>query len=66
VPSEKEVTTTNLNVGEFQAILLQKIEEQTLYIIEQHDDIDEMKKEMAEYKKQLEEYKKELEELKKK
>lgn len=59
VPSEKEVTSTNLNVGEFQATLLQKIEELTLYIIEQHDDITEMKK-------QLEEYKKELEELKKK
>jgi hypothetical protein len=35
IPSEKEVVDNGINVGEMNALLLQKIEELTLYIIEQ-------------------------------
>jgi hypothetical protein len=34
IPSEKEVVSTNLNLGEMQALQLQKIEELTLYILD--------------------------------
>lgn len=34
IPSEKEVVSTNLNVGEMQALQLQKIEELTLYVLD--------------------------------
>ena len=36
IPSEAEVTKNGINVGEMNAKLLQKIEELTLYLIEQH------------------------------
>lgn len=44
IPSEKEVQEKNLNVGEMQALQLQKIEELTLYIIQLQKQIDELKK----------------------
>lgn len=43
VPSEKEVMEDGLNLGEMDAILLKKIEELTLYIIEQQKEIDGLK-----------------------
>jgi len=46
VPSEKQVTTEGLNVGDNQAVLLRKIEELTLYMIEQNKQIAELKKEV--------------------
>ncbi|MFL9483219.1 hypothetical protein ACI6Q2_10625 [Chitinophagaceae bacterium LWZ2-11] len=61
VPSAKEVADKGLDVGDNQAVLLKKIEELTLYMIE-------MKKENEEVRKQLEsqelKFKKEIEELK--
>ncbi|MCK4662166.1 MAG: hypothetical protein KAT68_04830 [Bacteroidales bacterium] len=42
VPSENEVKENGLNLGEMDAILLQKIEELTLYIIEQNKRIEEL------------------------
>jgi hypothetical protein len=42
VPSEQEIKEDGLNLGEMDAILLQKIEELTLYIIEQDKKIDEL------------------------
>ena len=51
VPSEKEVIEKGVNVGEMNAILLEKIEELTLHLIE-------LKKENEEVKKQLEDLKK--------
>ena len=44
VPSEKEVIANGQNLGEVNAILLKKIEELTLYLIEQQSEIDELKK----------------------
>jgi len=44
VPSEAEVITHGVNIGEMNAILLQKVEELTLYIIDLQKQIDELKK----------------------
>ena len=43
VPSAKEVAEAGVMVGEMQAILLQKIEELTLYLIGQQKEIEELK-----------------------
>ena len=43
VPSEKEIMQNGLNLGDMDAILLQKIEELTLYILEQNQQIGELK-----------------------
>ncbi len=58
VPSEKEVMNNGIDVANMDAILLQKIEEITLYLIE-------IKKENEELKKGNQELKKEIENLKK-
>jgi hypothetical protein len=44
VPNEKEVKEKGINTAEMDAILLQKIEELTLYIVEQQKEINELKK----------------------
>jgi hypothetical protein len=43
IPTTKEVEKNGLDVGDTQALLLQKIEELTLYIIQQQKEIDELK-----------------------
>lgn len=43
IPSEKEVKANGINVGEVNALLLQKIEELTLYVIKQQEEIDMLK-----------------------
>lgn len=43
VPSEAEVNSNGINVGEINSILLKKIEELTLYVIQQQKEIDELK-----------------------
>lgn len=50
VPSAKEVEANGLDLGDNQAILLKKIEELTLYVIEQQKQIDQMKKKLEEPK----------------
>jgi len=44
IPSANEMQTNGVNMAEFQIKLLQKVEELTLYIIEQQKEIDELKK----------------------
>lgn len=44
IPTETEVKTDGINVANMNAKLLQKVEELTLYIIEQQKEIDELKK----------------------
>ena len=44
VPSEEEVKANGVNLAETNALLLQKIEELTLYIIEMKKEINELKK----------------------
>lgn len=51
IPSEKEVVENGVNVVEMQAKLLRKIEELTLYVIEQDKEIKSLKKENQEMKK---------------
>lgn len=48
MPSESEVLEEGINLGEMDAVLLQKIEELTLYIIEQEKKIDKMEIKMKE------------------
>lgn len=50
VPSEAAVAQEGLNVGDNQAILLKKIEELTLYIIQQNERLNEQDKAIAELK----------------
>ena len=46
VPSEKEVKEKGINLGEMDAILLRKIEELTLYVIEQQKKIEELQNQL--------------------
>jgi len=50
IPSEKEVKKNGINLGEMDAKLLQKIEELTLYLIEQNKKIKNLQKEIASLK----------------
>ena len=52
MPSEKEVKETGINLGEMDAVLLQKIEKLTLYVIEQNKKIDTLQTQLNELKKQ--------------
>lgn len=46
VPSAIEVTSDGISIGENQAVLLKKIEELTLYVISQQEEIEALKKKM--------------------
>lgn len=50
IPSEKEVAKEGIDVGEMNKLLLQKIEEQMLYIIEMNKEVKELKRELRELK----------------
>jgi len=54
VPSEKEFKENGMNMAEMNAILLKKIEELTLYVIEQNKDNEEMKQELKDQNKKIE------------
>jgi hypothetical protein len=53
IPSEKEMQKDGLNINEMQIKLLQKIEELTLYIIEQDKQNKDLQKQIDELKVQL-------------
>lgn len=53
VPSAYEVSTNGLDVAETQEILLKKIEELTLYVLEMNDKINELEKENLKMKNLL-------------
>jgi hypothetical protein len=53
IPSEKEVLENGVNVGEMNALLLKKIEELTLYVIEQQKQIDNQQNEIIAIKRNL-------------
>jgi hypothetical protein len=60
VPSAKQIAKDGVDVGANQAVLLQKIEELTLYIIEQNKKIEQLEKDKTEHKnlqKQIDELK---------
>jgi len=50
VPSESEVKEKGIDVGEMNKVLLQKLEEMTLLMIEQNKRIEALEKENAEKK----------------
>lgn len=52
LPSEKQVFEEGINVIEMQAKLLQKIEELTLYVIDQQKEINGLKQELKKLKKE--------------
>jgi len=51
MPSEKEVAENGLNLGEVDRQLTKKVEELTLYIIDQQKEINELKSQMAKISK---------------
>lgn len=51
VPSAKEIKENGLKLGEMNAILLQKVEELTLYLIEQNKEIEKLKTKVDELSK---------------
>jgi len=51
IASAKEMESSNVSLGEFNSKLLQKVEELTLYIIDQQKQIDELKLEIKQIKK---------------
>ena len=51
MPTTKEVMTSGLDLGKTNGLLLKKVEELTLYLIEIKKDLDQTKKEIAELKK---------------
>ncbi len=53
VPAEKEVVENGINVAEMDAVLLKKIEELTLYVIEQENNISILKNEIKLLKKKI-------------
>ena len=64
IPSEREVIENGISVGEMQAKLLQKIEELTLYVIEQDKKFNVLKQENEVMKQENKEIKQEIEMLK--
>jgi hypothetical protein len=50
VPSTAEVTKDGIDIAQTQAILLQKVEELTLYVIQQQKQIEKLKKQIAKKK----------------
>jgi len=52
VPSEKEVMKNGINLGQMDAILLRKVEELTLYVLELHKENESLKLEVQKIKKQ--------------
>jgi uncharacterized coiled-coil protein SlyX len=53
VPSQKEMQATGIDIEDTQAFLLKKIEELTLYIIEQNKELERQKKEQATLQRKL-------------
>jgi hypothetical protein len=53
IPSEEEVLKNGINLGEMDAKLLQKIEELTMYMIEQNKRMNKLEKENQELKNKI-------------
>ncbi|MBO3698679.1 hypothetical protein [Roseivirga sp. E12] len=66
VPAAKEIETNGLDLGAMDATLLKKVEELTLYLIQESKEKDDLKKENKELKETLNEVLKRLDALEKK
>jgi hypothetical protein len=53
IPSESEVVANGIDVTEMNKLLMQKVEELTIYIVEQEKKMNEMENEIGEIKLQL-------------
>jgi len=53
IPSAQEVAANGISLGEMQAKLLQKVEELTLYMIEQNKKIEKLEKENEALEKRI-------------
>lgn len=53
IPSAKEVEENGIELGEMNKLLLEKLEEQMLYILQQNKQINRLEKELDEIKKQI-------------
>lgn len=53
VPSEQEVLKNGINLGERNKLLLKKVEELTLYLIQEHEDKIAQQKEINDLKQEL-------------
>jgi len=53
IPSEKEMKEKGVSIGDMQAKLLQKVEELTLYMIDQNRKLENLKAENETLKKQV-------------
>ncbi len=56
IPSEEEVLTDGINLGNMQSKMLKKIEELTLYLIEQNKRLDKLEKQNIDLIKKLNEF----------
>ncbi|QLC66929.1 hypothetical protein LPB248_11680 [Flavobacterium sp. LPB0248] len=65
VPSAKEIADNGLELGEMNKTLLKKVEELTLYLIEQNKTLTEQKSQITNQQKMLEKQQRDIEELKK-
>ena len=52
VPSEKEIVEKGYNIHEMNKVFMQKIEELTLYVIQQQKEIDYLKEQLNEQKQE--------------
>ncbi|NHA06368.1 hypothetical protein G7092_21340 [Mucilaginibacter sp. HC2] len=53
VPSEQQIAKDGLNLGEMNKLLMKKMEEMTLYMIEAKEEINDLKKQVQDLKKQI-------------
>lgn len=53
VPSAEEVRRDGVDVGEMNKILLKKVEELTLYLLQEHENVVQLKQELSELKQEL-------------
>jgi len=65
IPTESEVKQNGVSLGEMNAKLLQKVEELTLYMIEQNKKMDQQQKQLNELKEQNSTLAKEIQSIKK-
>ena len=59
-PSTSEVKKDGLDLGDNQAVLLKKIEELTLYLIQQQKENEELKKQLSDLSSDLNQLKKQI------
>lgn len=53
VPSAEEVVRNGVDVGEMNKVLLKKVEELTLYLLQEHETVVQLKQELEELKKEI-------------